>query len=121
MRRRSEHGAAMLEFALIAPVLVLLVMGIIEYGVQYSKRAELNNLAFIAARAEAVHKSPSAAVSGQLPSGAGGPVVVQGCPSTGTPGTNAVITIAGTFSSPTGLFGGNTFTINAKGVARCDG
>jgi hypothetical protein len=112
----------MLEFALIAPVLLLLVLGIIEYGVQYQRRSEMNNLAFIAARAEAIHKSPGGAVAGDLPAGSGTPVVVQACPTTPNPaGSNAVVTIAGTFDSPTGVFGGSTYTVNARGVARCEG
>ncbi len=31
-RKRDESGAALVEFALIAPLLVLLVLGIIEFG-----------------------------------------------------------------------------------------
>ncbi len=40
-RRRDERGAAVVEFALILPILVLFVFGIIEFGQAYSARIQL--------------------------------------------------------------------------------
>lgn len=43
MRRRAQSGSAALEFAFIAPVLFVLLMGIIEDGVLYFAGATLQN------------------------------------------------------------------------------
>ena len=34
--RRSEEGQAMVEFALVFPILLLLVMGIIQFGILFN-------------------------------------------------------------------------------------
>lgn len=53
-RRRSDHGAAAVEFALVLPLLVLLLFGIISYGVMLSFRQSLSQAAAEGARAAAV-------------------------------------------------------------------
>jgi Flp pilus assembly protein TadG len=52
--RRGEHGAAAVEFALVAPILLLLVFGIISYGYMLSFRQALSQGAAEGARAAAV-------------------------------------------------------------------
>ena len=49
-RRRSSRGAAAVEFALVVPLLLLLVMGIIDFGWMLMKSNLLNNAARDAAR-----------------------------------------------------------------------
>lgn len=41
--RRDDRGAAAVEFALIVPVLLLIVFGIINFGVLFSQQLTLNN------------------------------------------------------------------------------
>ena len=53
-RRRAENGAAAVEFALVLPLLVLLLFGIISYGVMLSFRQSLSQAAAEGARAAAV-------------------------------------------------------------------
>ena len=53
-RRRSESGAAAVEFALVLPLLMLLLFGIISYGVMLSFRQSLSQAAAEGARAAAV-------------------------------------------------------------------
>jgi len=60
-RRRDERGAAAVEFALVAPLLILLVMGVISYGYMLSFRQALSQGAAEAARAAAVSPYPTAA------------------------------------------------------------
>jgi Flp pilus assembly protein TadG len=53
-RRRNEGGASAVEFALVLPLLVLLLFGIISYGVMLSFRQSLSQAAAEGARAAAV-------------------------------------------------------------------
>jgi Flp pilus assembly protein TadG len=52
--RRNEKGASAVEFALVLPLLVLLLFGIISYGVMLSFRQSLSQAAAEGARAAAV-------------------------------------------------------------------
>ena len=64
-RGDNERGAAAIEFALVAPLLILLVMGVISYGYMLSFRQALSQGAAEASRATAVSPFPTAAARQQ--------------------------------------------------------
>lgn len=71
MRRidaRGEHGVAMAEFALIVPVFLLLVIGIISFGRVFFVWNDANHLANETARWAAVDQNPYAPVGATLSS-----------------------------------------------------
>ncbi|WP_449372144.1 TadE/TadG family type IV pilus assembly protein [Arthrobacter psychrolactophilus] len=53
--RNSERGASAVEFAFILPVLVLLVIGIMEFGYLFNQQISATNAAREGARFAAVH------------------------------------------------------------------
>jgi Flp pilus assembly protein TadG len=55
---RSERGTAIVEFALIAPLLFLLLFGIIDFGRALDYYNQLTQLAGQGARAAAVNRNP---------------------------------------------------------------
>jgi Flp pilus assembly protein TadG len=57
-RLRSERGTAVVEFALIAPLLFLLIFGIIDFGRALDYYNQLTQLAGQGARAAAVNRNP---------------------------------------------------------------
>ena len=59
-RRRSDAGAAMVEFALVVPILLLLVVGIIQFGRVFSMQIQLSGAANDGARYLSVHPSDTA-------------------------------------------------------------
>jgi len=67
---RSERGTAVVEFALIAPLLFLIVFGIIEFGRLLNGYNQLTQLAGQGARAATVNRNPDgtaiAAASGTV-------------------------------------------------------
>jgi Flp pilus assembly protein TadG len=61
---RSERGTAVVEFALVAPLLFLLVFGIIEFGRVLNAYNQLTQLAGQGARAAAVNRNPDGTAVG---------------------------------------------------------
>ncbi|WP_202931077.1 TadE family protein [Aminipila terrae] len=55
MRIKKEKGQAMVEFALVLPLLLLLLCGICEFGYLFSHQILANNTCREAARYAAVH------------------------------------------------------------------
>jgi Flp pilus assembly protein TadG len=66
-------GQALVEFALVAPILFLLFFGIIEFGRFVLAYEELNNATREGARYAIVHGSASTCPSGPMPGGATSP------------------------------------------------
>jgi hypothetical protein len=52
-----QAGATMVEFAIISPIAILLVMGLIQLGLMFSAKQILNEATFVAARAGAVQNA----------------------------------------------------------------
>ncbi len=63
MRLRSEKGQNLVEFALVVPLLLLIVIGIAEFGRAWMARNILTGAAREAARVAAVNSTPGAARS----------------------------------------------------------
>lgn len=54
-RKRNEHGAALVEFAILAPLLILLLFGIVEFGYTMGQLNDVRHGAREAARLAAVN------------------------------------------------------------------
>jgi hypothetical protein len=57
--RRSERGTALVEFALIAPVLFLLIFGVLDFSLALNDYNQASQLVGLGARAAAVNRCPS--------------------------------------------------------------
>jgi Flp pilus assembly protein TadG len=51
---RKEHGQALVEFALVAPVLLLLLFGIVQFGIAFNNSISLTDAVRAGARAAVV-------------------------------------------------------------------
>jgi len=60
---RSESGQAIAEFAIVFPILILLVLGIIQFSLMYVARGVVEYAAYAAARAELVNEDPQRAAA----------------------------------------------------------
>src|SRR5574342_974403 len=95
--RHADHGAAAVEFALVLPILVLLLFGIIDFGRMLAAKITLAEAAREGARATAL-LGPAEGVDRVLASTAEldadiDAPIVTGCPV--VPGTddNAIVTV----------------------------
>jgi len=118
-RRARERGVAAVEFALIVPVLMSIVIGIVEFGWAWNYRTQLNNATQVAARSYSLDRDWNVAranVTGLAPTAA----VTKSLDCTATTAGSAV-TITTTVTRPTltNLFG-TSFTYRARGVAQCN-
>lgn len=137
----KEKGAVAVEFALVIPIFLVLVLGIFEFGRAFNIQVSLSEAARESARYVAVHSSePGFSV------GAAQAVGVSAAPSAGlsatdvgisyknTDGTSAPKCAAGvnavsTITVPTGFLTGidkllkvsKPFTLRGTGVMRCGG
>ncbi len=64
--RTLERGAVAVEFALVVPVLLLLLLGVVEFGRMYSTQLQLTSAARESVRVMAVQKQPAAATSAAI-------------------------------------------------------
>jgi Flp pilus assembly protein TadG len=123
--RRGERGAAAVEFALILPILILLVLGLIEFSRVYNIQISLSNAAREGARTMAVENSLPIARSAAIaaapsisPAVSDAQIAIS--PTTCTAGATVDVTISYNVSLMTGFFGA-TLPLTGKGVMRCGG
>lgn len=65
-KMKKEKGQAMLEFALILPILLILVCGIIDFGWLFYNQSELNNCAREGARYAIVNTGKDEAIANKV-------------------------------------------------------
>jgi Flp pilus assembly protein TadG len=133
MTRRRPHdpgdrGAAVVEFALVVPLLLLLVLGIAEFGQAYNIQTVISGAAREGVRTMALENDTGAARAatraaaptlrlddGQID------VSPSACPASGGSQTvSATVTVTYQMSSVTSLFPGS-LTLTGVGVMRCNG
>jgi Flp pilus assembly pilin Flp len=67
-RLKDERGVALLEFALVLPLLMLLLLGMVDFGKAFTIWIDETHLANSAARYAAVNSAPTAGCDGCLES-----------------------------------------------------
>ena len=129
MTRLNERGASAVEFALLLPVLMLVLFGTIEFGMVMYSREVLTNASREGARAGIVQQTPKPTV-GQIQG-----VVTNYLTNTGINPANVTVTVTGAggvfpnnltvsasypyqFFAPGILMLGNTITLTAQTVMR---
>ena len=128
-RLRDERGATVVEFALIVPLLILLVLGIAEFGHAFQVSGTLSAAAREGVRVMALQNDPAAAraaVRGAaptlVPAVTNAQIVITpaSCPTTGA--TNTTVRLTVTYPMPflTDFFGSGV-TLHGTGVMRCNG
>jgi Flp pilus assembly protein TadG len=131
-RARQDRGAAAVEFALVLPVLLLIIFGIIDFGRMLYTQITLTQAAQASARAAAIlGQNPGVTEANTAASGLNATpgqlnVTVTPCPDPPDPTANAEADLTYNFVFVTPLsalanLGGNNVTLTAKGFSPCVG
>ena len=122
---RGDSGAAAVEFAIVVPVFLLIVFGIIEFGFVFNAQISLTQAVREGVRAGAVGDAVSEAAMidrfEDAYNGIGGGVL-SGSATPCSPGDNdgdATLTGQLAFTTPISRFG--PFTLESEAVMRCGG
>jgi Flp pilus assembly protein TadG len=124
--RQDDRGAAAVEFALVAPLLLLMVLGIAEFGRAFHIQASLSQAAREGVRVMALQNNPAGAVAATQ---AAAPTLTltnitvspSNCVASGlTPAATATVTVTYSFTFISTLFGSG-MTLTGQGVMRCNG
>lgn len=120
--RRRDDGAALVEMALILPLLLLLILGLVEFSRGYNARLTLTHATREGVRVLAISGDPATAAAATL--AAATPLdTSQITLSTTdcTPGDPTSITASYPFSYSILFFGSGTVTLETTAVMRCGG
>ncbi|CAN7533449.1 pilus assembly protein [Terrabacter sp. LjRoot27] len=133
---RTERGASAVEFAIVLPVLFLVIAGVVDFGRYFFTQIQLTNASREGARAAVVLPSPAAsdltAITQRALAGAAGvpgaaATVVASCPAASP--SNATVRVTAPFDwivmGPAIRMVGGSWGISgpvvANGVMRCGG
>jgi Flp pilus assembly protein TadG len=126
-RLRDERGASAVEFGLVVPLLLLLVLGIVEFGHAFQVQGTLSAAAREGARAMALRNDQDQArdavrdaAAALNPEISDDQILIDpaSCPPTG--GTNVELTIEYSMPFLTDFFGAS-IELSGRGVMRCQG
>jgi Flp pilus assembly protein TadG len=123
--RLRDRGAAAVEFALIALLLVTLFFAIVEGGRLFYMQASLAAGARDGAREMAINDDPAAAEAAVnsifVPFGPVTVPAVSISPGSCSPGSSVTVTAEAEATLLTGLFGSNLVPLRGVGEMRCGG
>lgn len=124
-RLRSDCGAAAVEFALVLPVLLIIVMGIIEFGIVLNAQVSVSAAAREGVRVMALQNNLDTAKETAISAAPSlNPELtvtqVTVSPNVCTPGSPVKVSIVYNAKAVTGYFG-PSFDLTGVGVMRCGG
>lgn len=124
MPKDTERGAAAVEFAILLPLLLMLVLGTIEFGRAYNAQITLTNAARDGVRVMAINNDPAGArTAAKAAAGAVSSAIPDSnitiSPATCGTDKQVTVTINYSLSTITGIAG--PFPMTGKGVMLCGG
>lgn len=127
--RSNERGAAAVEFALVILPLLLILMGIVEYGRLFSIQGTVTNAARVAARTMVITNNATQAGADAGTAAAANPLVTSSqltlaiSPASCSPGALITVTTTYPVQQISGYLPGFAFpsAVKGTGVMRCGG
>ncbi|MGH8945450.1 MAG: TadE/TadG family type IV pilus assembly protein [Acidimicrobiia bacterium] len=118
----AERGASLIEFALLLPILILLIFGMVEFGRAYNAKVTLTHATREGVRKLAITKDPAQAVMTTVDAATSlDPALISVSTTACTSGSPTSVTATYPFSYEIPLFGSGTWSLSSTGVMRCGG
>lgn len=122
--QNHERGAVAVEFAILLPLLLMLVLGTIEFGRAYNAQITLTNAARDGVRVMAIANDAAGAKTAAVNAAASVSTTIPTSnvtlsPATCSTGNQVTLTISFNLSTITGIAG--PFPMTGKGVMLCGG
>lgn len=119
----TERGAVMAEMALLLPILLLLLFGLLEFGRMYNARITLTHATREGARELAISRDGSAAEDATRSAAVSldQDLLTVNAPASCDSGNPASVTTQYQFTYSIPFFPGDTITMNSTSVMRCGG
>ena len=133
-RRRGERGSSAIEFAIILPVLIMLVFGIVQFSIAYNRVQGLHAAAREGARVAALPQSDQATIDARVRSSLQGvldntdiqnatitvtPSANQPCDGA-APGTHVIVTVSAPDQLAVPLVVNKSITLTGRGEFLCE-
>jgi hypothetical protein len=135
-RPHAERGSAAVEFALVLPLLLVIVVGVVQFGLVFHTRMSLQSAAREGGRVASVPGVGSAEVVSRVSSALGGaddlrcpPGPGENCikitpeqavPCDERPGQEVVVEVSAPHSLEIPFFGSRALTLTGRAVFRCE-
>jgi hypothetical protein len=121
-RHPGDRGGAIVELALILPLLLVLVFGLIEFGRAYNAQITLTHATREGVRTLAITRDGAAAIEATKSAATSlDTSQLSVSPSDCTPGDPASVTSSYPFAYSIAFFGSGTIDMNSTAVMRCGG
>ncbi len=133
-REYNERGAVLLEFAFVAPILILLVVGIVQFGLIINQQQGLHAAAREGARAASIPDTDLSEIESAVGSALNGvpasSVTIEVTPTNGNvafqpcdgrEGDQVTVSVTSNHILDIPFFAGTTIDIAGEGVFRCEG
>jgi Flp pilus assembly protein TadG len=126
----DDRGAGLAEFALVAPLLLLILFGIVEFGIAFNRAQAMEAAAREGARLASISSSTQAEIEARIDATLVGipmqnAVITtinpnQNQPCQGNQGDPVTVTVTTDHEINIPLFGTPTVTLNGQAVFRCE-
>jgi hypothetical protein len=117
-RQRDEDGVVAVELALVLPVLVMLLFGILQFGIAFNRLQGVHAAAREGARVGAVTPGNECSRAADAMDGLGVAstcIVIQGCP-----GESVIVEVTADNDIDIPFVGSRTVTLTGRGEFRCE-
>lgn len=118
----NERGAALVEAAILMPLIIILIFGLIAFGRAYNAKVTATHAAREGVRVLAVTQDNTAGEdAAKAAAGLLDPSQLTVTSTVCNPGDPTSVTVNYTFTYDIPMFGGQTVNISETGVMRCGG